>query len=318
VRHGVAGVVEAQPLRVGERRRLAVRRRRQGLPLRGGERVRGHDEAADAGAHPVEDVAPAPGAPAAVAALVLVHLEVAREPRLPGQEPADDAPPPPLPQGAASRGEGGRRPGAPERPLGRRGGDGLDLAREGGQPLPQAREVAVLPAAAAAEGWQLVLERPGRQEPRLLDGLQDCGHGWAGRVEASRQGKQRGRAEKLALEPAFKGQWSSPPALSPPTPTQIARSLFASPFNLVWSSGQRMVERWYVYVSQPQQLASAWTDWLYSPGVQLKSSYYLCEHKNMLYSSRRRERTTSPFFSISCKSGRQLRYTDRSRVGNQK
>jgi hypothetical protein len=144
VRHGVAGVVEAQPLRVGERRRLAVRRRRQGLTLRGGERVRGHDEAADAGAHPVKDVAPAPGAPAAVAALVLVHLEVAREPRLPGQKPADDAPPPPLPQGAASRGEGGRRP----------------------------------------------------------DGLQDGGHGWAGRVEASRQGKQRGRRSSLWSPPS--------------------------------------------------------------------------------------------------------------------
>jgi hypothetical protein len=198
----MAGVVEAQPLRVGERRRLAVRRRRQGLTLRGGERVRGHDEAADAGAHPVKDVAPAPGAPAAVAAVVLVHLEVAREPRLPGQKPADDAPPPPLPQGAASRGEGGRRPGAPaERPLGRRGGDGLDLAGEGGQPLPQAREVALL-SAAAAEGWQLVLERPGRQEPRLLDGLQDGGHGWAGRVEASRQGKQRGRRSSLWSPPS--------------------------------------------------------------------------------------------------------------------
>jgi hypothetical protein len=212
VRHGVAGVVEALPLRVGERRRrLALdavrrrgRRRRQGLLLvRGGERVRGRDEAADAGPHLEEDVGP--GAPALAAQrgdLLLVHLEVAREPGLLGQEPAD-APLPPLPQGAAPRGEGGaeggRRLGAAERPLGgRRGGDGLDLAGEAGQPLPQAHEVALLlalAAAAALEGGQLVLERPGRQEPRLLDVLQDGGHGRTRRLESSR-GKQANQIER--------------------------------------------------------------------------------------------------------------------------
>uniref|UniRef100_K3YVT7 Uncharacterized protein n=1 Tax=Setaria italica TaxID=4555 RepID=K3YVT7_SETIT len=140
VRHGVAVVVETLPLHVGQRgRRLALgvvllhrRRRQRRLLLRGGEGVRGHDEPPDAGAHPVEDVAPAAPALAAERGdLLLVHLEVPREAGLLGQEPAD-APLPPLPQGAAARGERGaerrRRLGAPERPLRRRGGDGLDLA----------------------------------------------------------------------------------------------------------------------------------------------------------------------------------------------
>jgi len=257
VRHGVAGVVEALPLRVGERRRrLALdvvvhrrRRRRQGrLLVRGGERVRGHDEPPDAGAHLVEDVGPAAPALAAQRGdLLLVHLEVAREAGLLGQEPAD-APLPPLPQGAAPRGERGaergRRLGAPERPLGRRGGDGLDLAREGGQPLPQAHEVALLlatAAKAALEGGQLVLERPGRQEPRLLDVLQDGGHGRTGRLESSRgkaskperDGEKEKRTEKL--------QWPSP-ALSHP-PDLSLPSAFG-----VDRGWRRMVRGRYVYV----------------------------------------------------------------------
>jgi hypothetical protein len=183
VRHGGLPAVEA--LGVVERgRRLALgrRRRRRRRPVRGGQRVRG-DEPPDAGAHLVEDVAPA--APAAAAEgghLLLVHLEVGGEPGLLGHEPADAPVPPPLQRAAGERAQRRRRLGPPERPLRRRGGDGLDLVGEGGQPLPQPHQVALLStptataAAAALERRQLVLERPCRQEPRLLDVLQDGRH----------------------------------------------------------------------------------------------------------------------------------------------
>lgn len=198
MRHGLA-VLEAS-LGVGERRRrLALRlvRRRGGqrvvLVLCGGQRVGGHDEPPDPGAHLVEDVRPGALALAAEGGhLLLVHLEVAGEAELLGEQPADAPVPPPLERaarGAGERGERRRGPGPPEGPLGGGGGDGLDLAREGGQPLPQAHEVALLLAAAALEGGQVVFERPGRQEPRLLDVLQDGGH-------AARDANQANRKEE--------------------------------------------------------------------------------------------------------------------------
>jgi len=73
----------------------------------------------------------------------------------------------------------------------------------------------LLATTAALEGGQLVLERPGRQEPRLLDVLQDGGHGRTGRLESLGEAKQRGkRMDGEGLEPS-RGQWPSPPALSP-------------------------------------------------------------------------------------------------------
>jgi hypothetical protein len=198
VGHGVAVVVEALPRRVGERRGLALdllHRGRQGLLLRGRQGVRGRDEPADAGTHLVEDVAPAaPALAAERGGLLLVHLEVAREFGLLGQEPADPLPPPLQVPGGERAGERRRRFGPPERPLGRRGRDGLDLAGKGGQPLPQAHEVALLVPGAALEGRQLVLERPRRQEPCLLDVLQDGGHGWCPSQVTSKQkvGYRRG------------------------------------------------------------------------------------------------------------------------------
>ncbi|CAM0944534.1 unnamed protein product [Alopecurus aequalis] len=160
--------------------RLVRRGRRQGMlvALRGGQRVGRHDEAADAGAHLVEDVGPGALALAAQRGhLLLVHLEVAREAGLLGEQPAEAPVPPALDRGCGG-GERRRRLGAPERPLGGGRGDGLDLAGEAGEPLPQPHEVALLlDPAAALEGGQVVLERPRRQELRLLDVLQDGGHG---------------------------------------------------------------------------------------------------------------------------------------------
>uniref|UniRef100_A0A8R7UTR6 Uncharacterized protein n=1 Tax=Triticum urartu TaxID=4572 RepID=A0A8R7UTR6_TRIUA len=195
MRHCLA-VLEA--LGVGELRRgLAVLARgggrgQRGAPeaLRGGQRVVGRDEAADPGAHLVEDVGP--GAPALAAergGLLLVHLQIAGEAELLGEQPAEAPVPPALERAARELGgQRRRRPGAPERPLGGRGGDGLDLAGEAGEALPQAHEVALLPLAAPAalEGGQVVPQRPRRQEPRLLDVLQDGGHG-----DTKRGGRRR-------------------------------------------------------------------------------------------------------------------------------
>lgn len=145
-----------------------------------GRQLIGCDELPNLGAQFVEDVAQATFALAAEdCSLLLVHLEVAGEGRLPREDPTPaQIPPAPYRSGREAEAEaaedGGHGLGPPEGPFGRGRGYGLDLDREGGDPLPKAYEVGVL--LGALRNWEVVFEWHARKEPSLLDALQEGGH----------------------------------------------------------------------------------------------------------------------------------------------
>lgn len=85
----------------------------------------------------VEDVLPAALAAAPKqGCLLLVHLNVLRERRLPGKDPPPPPIPPPPQRAAGELADGRHGLRLPEDPVGGGCGQGLDLDRVGGDPLP--------------------------------------------------------------------------------------------------------------------------------------------------------------------------------------